>query len=101
MTHTHVGHEKRVVQDLVARDHRAHQHIGTAAGVFGQGLHGNVHAQIECLEGDACAPGVVQRGQDGAAARDAGTVCLLVGSCLVGLLHNLHQRGQIGIFQGD
>ena len=66
------------MQRAVAGADRAHQHVGAAAGVFGQRLHHDVGAQagmrarrrLEAVEGQARAPGVVQRRDD--AARPAG-----------------------------
>ena len=53
------------VQRLVPAGDRAHQHVGAARGVLGQRMHRQVHrqalAQVEGIEGQARAPGVVQR----------------------------------------
>jgi len=55
----HVGQLQTLVQRLVARHHRAHEHIATAGRVFGQGMHGHMHSQLEHIEGQTGAPGVV------------------------------------------
>ena len=62
------------VQRRVAGDDAAHQHVAAAAGVFGQGLRGNVHAkrghharqQVKGIKSNARTPGVVQRRADAA-----------------------------------
>ena len=67
----HVGELDFQVQGSVPGDHATHEHVAAAAGVFGEGVHRNVHAQIfagawhqvKRLEGNARAPRVVQRAQ--------------------------------------
>ena len=58
-THAHVAVKKLVMQRLITRDHRTHQHIAATAGVLGQGLHRDIGTQVKRIEGQACAPGVV------------------------------------------
>ena len=87
----HVAELEFQVQCLIARDHAAHQHIAAATGVLGEGMHGDVHAQapgavaaqVKRLEGQAGAPGVVQRGRDAAGAAHA------------------HEFWQVGKLHGD
>ena len=94
-TQPHVGHQQRVVQTFVARDHRTHQHVGTAAGVFGQGLHHHIGTQVKTAEGHPGPPSVVQHRYRGAALGFGRGTTGVVG------LHLRHQRGYIGEFQGD
>ena len=64
VAHPHVAEVNQVVERLAAGHDRAHQHIGATAGVFGQRLRRDVDAQVKGVEGNACAPGVVQRRDD-------------------------------------
>ena len=56
-----VGLVDTLMQRLIARDHRTHEHVSTAGRVLRQRVHGDVHAQIESIERQARTPGVVQR----------------------------------------
>ena len=76
----HVRGLEALVQRLVARRHRSHQHIGAARGVLGERLHGDVDADRraavagvdrERLEREPDAPGVVERDRRASGARRA------------------------------
>ena len=76
----HVRELDALVQRVVARDDRAHQHVAAAAGVLGERLHDDVDAVLEAAQRQARAPGVVQGRGHALVARHTG------------------QRGQVGEF---
>ena len=51
--HVHVTGRQFPEQFVAARDDAAHQHIAAAAGVFGQGVHGNVHPRCRAFAAGA------------------------------------------------
>ena len=83
-TQPHMRQLEFQVQRVVAGDDASHQHVAAAAGVLGQRLHHDVGAaagnlaltaaQVEPVESQARAPGVVQRGGDAAIPADLGQV---------------------------
>ena len=65
----HVRELDALVQCVVARRHRTHQHVTAAARELGERLHDDVDAERAAVEGEAGTPGVVQRRQHAAVLR--------------------------------
>ena len=43
-----------LVQRLILRDHRAHQHVGATGGIFGQRLHDDIDTVFKRSKTNTC-----------------------------------------------